>query len=223
MKNKVLVIAPHPDDETLGAGGTLLKHKMHKDKVYWLIATSMKEEGGYNKRKIINREKEVTAVARSYDFDEICRLNLATTKVDKVSISDIIEKMSIFFKKIRPNIIYIPFYKDVHSDHRIIFDAAQSCIKTFRCPYISKVLMMEIQSETEFAPSIKDSSFIPNYFVDITDYLRDKIKIMRIYKSQLGLHPFPRSIKGIKSLAAIRGVQAGCKFAEGFMLLKEIQ
>ena len=81
---------------------------------------------------------------------------------------------------------------------------------------------MEILSETEFAPSIKKNSFIPNTFVDISKFLNKKIQIMKVYKSEIDKHPSPRSVKSIKALATFRGSTSGCNFAESFMLLKEI-
>jgi LmbE family N-acetylglucosaminyl deacetylase len=82
--------------------------------------------------------------------------------------------------------------------------------------------MMETLSETEFAVSTKDDSFIPNVFVDISKYINKKLEIMQIYESELQEHPFPRSIKNIKALATFRGATSGCYYAESFMLLKEI-
>ena len=81
---------------------------------------------------------------------------------------------------------------------------------------------METLSETDFAPSIKKESFIPNTFIDISRYMKKKIQIMKVYKSEIKKHPFPRSEKSIRALATFRGSSSGCKFAESFMLLKEI-
>ena len=82
--------------------------------------------------------------------------------------------------------------------------------------------MMETLSETEFAPALKEDSFIPNVYVDISEFFEKKLKIMRIFKTELGDHPFPRSERNLKALATLRGATAGCKYAEAFMLLKEI-
>ena len=81
---------------------------------------------------------------------------------------------------------------------------------------------METLSETEFAPSTKEDSFVPNMFVDITDFIERKIEIMNIYKSELSDHPFPRSERNIRALATLRGATAGCENAEAFMIIKEI-
>jgi len=82
---------------------------------------------------------------------------------------------------------------------------------------------METLSETEFAPSLKENSFVPNVFVDIRQFLEKKIQIMKVFKSEIKEHPFPRSVENIKALAIFRGATAGLKYAESFMLLKEIR
>ena len=67
--NKIFVIAPHPDDETLGCGGTILKHKSKKDKIYWICVTSMKSSKSWSKIEIEKREKEIDKVIKEYQFD----------------------------------------------------------------------------------------------------------------------------------------------------------
>ena len=228
MKNKVLVVAVHPDDETLGCGGTLLKHKTTGDEIYWLIATTVKNgyrnwDLGFNKDVVEEREDEINRVAELYSFDGVHRLEFPTMRIDEVSMSELIGKISKIFKEIQPNIVYLPFKSDVHSDHRKIFEATYSCTKIFRYPFVKKILMMETLSETEFAPSTKEESFVPNVFVDISEFFGKKLEIMRIFESELGKHPFPRSEKNIEALAILRGATAGCKYAESFMLLKDIQ
>ena len=136
-------------------------------------------------------------------------------------MSELIDKISKAINEVRPSIIYLPFKGDVHSDHRKIFEASYSCTKAFRYPFIKKIYMMETLSETEFAPSTKEDSFIPNSFVDISEYFEKKIEIMKIFKSEVAEHPFPRSEKNIRALAVLRGATCGCEYAESFMLLKE--
>ena len=218
MKNNILVVAVHPDDETLGCGGTLLKHKANGDKIHWLICTTLKKNNSYFKK----REIEISKVSKLFKFNSIHRLSFETAKVDQYGVSQLIEKISKVINKVKPNIIYLPFRDDVHTDHRKIFEASYSCTKSFRYPFIKKIFMMETLSETEFTPSIKEYGFTPNTFVDISKYISKKIEIMKVYKSELKKHPFPRSEKNIRALATFRGSASRCKFAESFMLLKEI-
>lgn len=218
MKNKVLTVAVHPDDETLGCGGTLLKHKADGDEINWLICTSV----DIKHNDFDSRKKEIDEVSKIYKFDSVHDLQLKTTQVDEYNISELIGKISQIINKIKPNIIYLPFKEDIHSDHRRIFEATYSCTKSFRYPFIKKIYMLETISETEFAPSTKDDTFIPNVFVDISKYMEDKIRIINIYKKEIGQHPFPRNEKNIRALATLRGATCGCEYAESFMLLKEI-
>ncbi|EDO6595894.1 PIG-L family deacetylase [Campylobacter coli] len=223
-----MVIAVHPDDETLGAGGTLLKHQANGDEIHCIFCTDIFESEGFSKEQIDAREQEIQEICKSYNFASIHRLGLKTTKIDEYNTSYLVSLFSQIFTKIKPNILYLPFAYDVHSDHRIIFQAAFSCTKSFRYPSIEKILMMETLSESEFAPTLPNQSFIPNVFVDISAFFEKKCEIMKIYQSELGKSPFPRSIENIEALATFRACTMGGKemvdtklYAESFMLLKE--
>ena len=220
--NNVLVMAVHPDDETFGCGGTLLKHKAEGDKTHWLICTDMDPVDGYTQDLIASREETIAAVASAYGFDSVNRLGLATTRVDTYPIRDVLSKISEVMSAVRPSIIYLPFKEDPHSDHRLLFSAAYACTKSFRYPFVRRLLMMETLSETEFAPGMEGSGFTPNSFSDITQYFEKKLEILSIYKSETGDHPFPRSIENVKALATLRGATAGAAYAEAFMIVKEI-
>ncbi len=73
------------------------------------------------------------------------------------------------------------------------------------------------------APSTKEDSFIPNVFVDISEFFEKKIEIMKVFESEIAPHPFPRSERNLRALATLRGAISGCEYAESFMLLKDIQ
>jgi len=219
LNSKILVVATHPDDETLGCGGTLLKHKENKDEIHWLICTSLNK----NHKYYSTRQKEIKKVSKLYNFNSLNILPYETSKIDQYNKNELITKISKVMNKIKPQIIYLPFKEDIHTDHKKIFEVCYSCTKSFRYSFIKKIYMMETLSETEFAPSINKDSFVPNTFVNITKYINKKIKIMNIYKSEIKKHPFPRSERNMKALASLRGSTSGCKYAESFVLLKEIK
>lgn len=218
---KVLVVAPHPDDETLGVGGTLLKHKKQGDEIYWLIVTHVGESKDFPEDFRKKRSQEIEDVNRCYGFKKTFQLPYPPTRLDTYPLGDIIQNISKVMNEIEPEIIYLPNRSDVHSDHRITFEAVIACTKSFRYPFIKRVLMYETPSETEVASPSPNEVFIPNTLVDITDYLEDKLKIMAVYESEIGKHPFPRSPENIKALATFRGSMANVKYAEAFMLLRE--
>ena len=82
--------------------------------------------------------------------------------------------------------------------------------------------MYECISETEFAPMLPERVFMPNFYIDISAYLKRKLDIMKVYHSELGEHPFPRSIRNIEALATFRGASVGVEYAEAFQLIKFI-
>ena len=171
--NNILVIAPHPDDETLGCGGTLLREKQNGAKIHWLIVTSILEKEGWKKDKILKREREIKKVSNLFKFDSINKLNLPTTKLDDIPISIIVQQISSILNKVKPNIIFSPFCSDIHSDHKIVTQAVLSNLKWFRKPYIKKVLYYETLSETHI--NFNKKIFNPNFFVDISKHLNKKL------------------------------------------------
>ena len=221
VRMKILVISPHPDDETLGCGGTILKHKNMGDKVHWLIITNVDVENGWDRDIVDKRQKEIDTVAEMYGFKKTFKLNYPTAKLDIIPIQEIIKSMSGIILEIEPEIIYLPNRSDVHTDHQITFKATYSCTKNFRYPFIRKILMYETLSETEFSPSLQENSFIPNVFVDITKYFNEKLEIFKIYKSEVMEGQSPRSLKVIKAFNKYRGSRIGKKYAESFQLIFE--
>ena len=218
---KVIVISPHPDDETLGCGGTLLKYKSKKYKVDWLIVTSLDHNDSFTKKIKINRRNEILKVKKMYKFDNVYELNLPTTKLDQIPVGLMVEKISAVFKKSKPNLIFTNFYGDVHTDHKIIFDVVSSCTKNFRAPFIEKVMLYETLSETGYSLNRSKDQFSPNMFVDISKFMKKKITIMKIYKSEIMKGYRARSIFAIDSLAKFRGSSISTKYAEAFMLVYE--
>ena len=221
MKN-ILVIAPHPDDETLGCGGTLLRHIDEGDLVYWLIGTTIKEEQGFPSSKVKSRKKEIKKVSDEYGFASYKQFDYNTTELDQVPRNILVNEISEYVNEVKPHTIYLPYRNDIHSDHAQIFDASVACTKSFRYPFVRKVCVYETLSETEFGMRTDDTGFKPNMWVDISAYIERKIEIMKIFKSEIEDHPFPRSIENIKALATFRGATVNCLYAESFMCLKQI-
>ncbi|MBF0531670.1 MAG: PIG-L family deacetylase [Candidatus Omnitrophica bacterium] len=219
---KVLVVAVHPDDETLGCGGTLLRHKAAGDAAAWLIVTSALTEQGYASAEVDRRAREIAAVGQEYGFSLTEQLGYPTKKLRTVGEHELIDRFSRILKQWEPQIVYLPFAQDVHGDHRVAFTTMFSALKSFRAPFVEKVYMMETISETEFAPALPGKGFTPNVFVDISAVLDSKMRIMNLYSAEMGAHPFPRSVEHIRALALHRGATCGRTFAEAFMLLKEI-
>lgn len=219
---KIIVVSAHPDDELIGVGGTLLKHIEKGDQIYWLIITNVFENQGFASSFVERRQREIAMVAERLEIARTFKLDFPTSTLSSSSLFQLIPKVTDIFKQVEPEIVYCVNRSDAHSDHRITFDAVVACTKSFRNPTLKRFLMYECISETEFAPALPERAFLPNYFVDITNQLPRKLELLKIYESEMGVHPFPRSQENIRALAMFRGASIGVHFAEAFQLLKYI-
>ena len=218
MKN-ILVVSAHPDDEVLGVGGTLARHRDQGDDIHWLIATNIFEEQGYTIERVISRQKEIKLVAAKLHMKTYL-LDYKTMTLTSGDLLTLVPRISSVFNEVKPEVIYVLNRSDAHSDHRVLFNAVMACTKSFRYPSIREVLMYECISETEFAPILPEKVFQPNVFVDISKKMDEKLELMNIYDSEMGEHPFPRSERNIRALATFRGATCGVEYAEAFQLLK---
>ena len=148
---KIMVVSPHPDDEVLGVGGSLLRYKDEGISIAWLIVTGMSESSGWSKERVEERRVEVDKISKFFRFDEMYNLGLPTTKLDTLPMGDIVKEISHILDSYRPSHLFIPHYGDVHTDHQIVHKAVASCSKWFRSPFVEKILSYETISETEFS------------------------------------------------------------------------
>lgn len=220
---RVLVIAPHPDDETLGCGGTILKLKAQGSAVHWLIVTTIEGVIGFSQKRVPARNAEIESVSQAYRFDSVHSCMLPAAGLDTVDKGRLIGSIASVVKEVRPERIYLPYRNDVHSDHAAVFDAAISVTKTFRSPFVRSIYVYETLSETDFGLRPDDPGFRPNLYEDISGYLDKKIEIMAEFEGEMGQFPFPRSDECLRALATLRGAQANCQAAEAYMILKEIR
>lgn len=218
----VVVFAPHPDDETLGCGATLLKHLAKGDQVSWVIVTRMTEQMGFDADRQAKRQDEIKQVAEAYSFHQVFELGFPVAELDQVGMKDLVGACSDVIRQTQANVLYLPYRGDAHSDHAYVYDAVAACTKNFRYPSVRSVRVYETLSETGFGLNTQDTGFHPNLWVDVSDHLEQKIVIMGCYASELAEHPFPRSEKSIRALAALRGAQINQIAAEAFMSVKEI-
>lgn len=220
MKN-IVVIAPHMDDETIGAGGYLLKHKRNGNRIFWINVTNAKKEYGYSEKEVNYWNLVLEKVKEKIGFEEVFDLAMEPAGLDKLEKSKLINEFRNIFELIQPNIVLVPYYGDAHSDHRNVFDAVMACSKSFRAPYVEKILCMEIISETDYA--IADTGFCPNYFVDISEVIEDKLKLIQIYGTEFMQSPFPRNEEAIRGLAKYRGASCYAHYAEAFRMIKCVE
>jgi|TARA_B100000315_G_C14403988_1_gene507801 LmbE family N-acetylglucosaminyl deacetylase len=192
---KVLVISVHPDDETLGCGGTVLKHRNQNDDIYWLILTEANESLGYSKEFIVQRTNQIKDISQEYQFSKTYSLGFPTTKLHTIDFSVIIDKIFSVIQEIKPEVIYTVNRSDIHTDHQVAAKAIMSCTKSFRNPFIKRILMYECISETEIAFPLPENMFVAHVYSDISSFLERKIEIMKKYGSELQAPPLTKKLR----------------------------
>lgn len=219
---KVLVVSVHPDDETVGCAGSVLKHCARGDTVSWLIVTKAFEpkwEAGAINRK----SREIDAVASALGVSRVVRLGFHSTTLDTVPQSDLMGALQNAMDEIGAEWVYLINRSDVHSDHRAVFEAVMAVLKPFHLrATVRRILCYETLSSTDAAPALLERAFVPTAFADITPYIEKKLAIMELYHSEVQPFPQPRSPETIRALARVRGATIGVGYAEAFMLLREV-
>ncbi len=220
---RTLVVAPHPDDETLGCGGTLsrLKDDSSSD-VIWVLVTSMTEQNGYSKADIDRRAGEIKAVAERYGFSETIELGFPAATLDEIPTQELIVAIAEVFDKFPPETLLLPFPNDAHSDHRRSFSAAIACSKWFRRKSIRRIMCYEVPSETGFNFDPNCEAFKPGLYVRLEPrHVAEKIATMKLYAGEMFPFPFPRSEEALNALAQWRGSECGAEVAEAFVALRQ--
>ena len=149
-------------------------------------------------------------------------LDLPACELDSMSKPQMNSAFCRVVADVKPEIVLIPHYGDMHLDHRWVAEGAMVAVRPLAAPFVKKVLAYETLSETEWNTPSANNAFIPNVWVDISGELDSKIKAMERYRSQLHEFPHPRSLKAIKALAEYRGSTIGAEAAEAFMLIRDI-
>ena len=175
--------------------------------------------------KITNRKKEIELSVKTLGISKLFLLDFPTVKLDIISQKELNDSISKVVQEVRPEIVFIPFSGDINKDHKLVAESALVAVRPRPDSPVKKVFCYEVLSETEWSNPAQGAGniFTPNYYENISDFLDDKIKAMQCYKSELKEYPHPRSLEGIKILAQKRGMEVGKRYAEAFMLVREIK
>ena len=218
--NKVLVVAAHMDDETLGAGGTIMKHLHQGDSVTVCIACKRAYDHRFDPVKVEEEKQSARAAAKILGVQDLRFLDLEDERLDQ-GILPLLVPLEECLQQIKPDILYTHHRADVNQDHRAVFEAAWiACRATGPFP-VSRFLCYEVLSSTDQVPPVPEAAFQPNFYVEIAPFLDRKVQAMKAYARELRTFPHPRSVEGIQTLARKRGMEIGCNAAEAFQLLRD--
>jgi LmbE family N-acetylglucosaminyl deacetylase len=221
MKKK-LIIAPHPDDEVLGAGGVIKKFSKEGHEVYVLVITRGTPKY-YSDEKIQNVRNEALEAHKILGVRQTVFLDFHAPELDMTSNAEISKAISEYISKWKITDLFIPHRGDIHNDHRKVFEASLVAARPVGNFTVKAIYAYETLSETEWAAPFSDDAFIPNHFENISDTMSYKFEAMKCFKSQIRDFPSTRSLETIESLAKFRGSTVGFNRAEAFMTIRTIK
>jgi LmbE family N-acetylglucosaminyl deacetylase len=221
VTRRVLAISAHPDDETLGCGGGLLRHQSLGDEIHWLIVTDPWHPM-FEAEQIDKRQQEIADVADAYRMTSCHRAGLPTTKLDNLPLGEVIDPIRDILNEVQPDIIYVVHRGDVHSDHRVTFDATIAAAKPFRSSRVASIYSYECTSSTNMAPPTVENAFLPQVYCDVSAYVERKLEVLSIYESEIHQPPHPRSLDAVRSLARYRGATINVDYAEAYQLVRDV-
>lgn len=223
---RVLVFAPHADDEILGCGGTIARYVEEGAEVHVCIVTNAYPPIGDNTEAIengwpINLYLETMGAKEVLGIEEYHFLKFPAVLLESVPRNELNGKIQELINEIRPDIVFMPHFGDMQKDHMLTAEAVMVAVRPKGEHIVQKVYSYETLSETEWNISHAKNMFIPNTFIDISKQLERKLKAMSCYASQLASFPNPRSLEAVTALGKYRGSTSGSDAAEAFMLIRE--
>lgn len=222
----VIVFAPHPDDEVIGCGGTIARHVAKGDMVYVCIVTRGKPPVYNHSTRILEKlphdlsdeieeSHSILGVKKTYYFE------FPAVMLETVPRYVLNRKVFELINELKPDVVYIPHFGDMHKDHTLTSEAVMVAARPKGDRAVKAVYSYETLSETEWNIPHAANTFIPNVYVDISKFLNKKLEAMKCFRSLLCEFPDPCSIQAITALAKCRGSTMGADAAEAFMLIRE--
>ncbi|MCI5195973.1 MAG: PIG-L family deacetylase [Candidatus Electrothrix sp. AW5] len=217
--HRMLVISPHPDDCILGAGGTMARFADAGGKVTVLTVAVhspplFSEDIQHLSLEEARKAHSVIGVADSIF------LNIPALSIAQLPQWELNKQLSEVVRKVDPHILLLPS-PDRNMDHRAVFESGMVVSRPFLSGNnISVVASYEVLSSTHYNAPYIEPNFIPNWNVDIAEFIDIKIKALKCCGSHIGPMPHPRSCEAVRSLAVFRGSQAGMKYGEDFYLIR---
>jgi len=222
MKNKILIVAAHPDDEILGCGGTVARMVKEGAGAYTLIlGEGVTSRDSWTQKELRELHEQATRANKIIGVDiPILIDKYPDNKFDTVSLIQFVKTLETMLDFVKPSIVFTHFKDDLNIDHRITYQAVITATRPMQGQTVKEIYSFEIPSSTEWA---FPTSFSPDVFWDITETLDKKIEALQCYDGEVRQYPHPRSIYGIQYLAGYRGMQCGCNFAEALKTVRVIR
>jgi N-acetylglucosamine malate deacetylase 1 len=221
MQGRWLVIAPHPDDEVLGCGGTMARVADAGGEVHVAVVTRG-QPPAFDEEMIVRVRAEAGEAHRHLAVRQTHWLDLPAAQLFETPHSKLNNAITRLVHDLRPDTLLIPFLGDVHMDHQLIFTSSLVAARPHQAAYPRKILAYETVSETNWNAPHLTASFIPNVYVDIEQTLERKLKAAAMFRSQMRAFPHERSLETLRALAIVRGTAMHRAAAEAFVLIRDV-
>lgn len=218
---RTLVIAPHPDDEVLGAGGTIARLSAAGREVMVAIVTKAVPPA-YSEEYAARAQSEARRANELMGVKKVLWLNQPAAQLAEVPHRTLNEALRQVIAELAPTALLVPFVGDIHLDHQLASLSALVAARPHQPQFPRTVMAYETVSETHWNAPYVTPSFVPNVFVDIEATLSRKLEAMQAYKSQLRDFPHQRSLDALRALAVTRGTAVHCSAAEAFVLMRQV-
>jgi LmbE family N-acetylglucosaminyl deacetylase len=218
---RILVIAPHPDDEVLGCGGTMARLAEMGSGVEVAIVTEGKPPR-YDRNGVEKLRAEAAAAHKLLGVRATHYLELPAAELDGIPHTDLNAALGALINATMPDTIFVPFVGDIHLDHQLVFRSTMVAARPRQATYPRTILAYETLSETNWSAPYVEPIFAPTVYVDIASTLDRKLAAFAAYESQCCAFPNERSPEAIRALAALRGATVHRHAAEAFVLVREV-
>jgi LmbE family N-acetylglucosaminyl deacetylase len=219
----VLAVVAHPDDEVLGAGGTLARHAAQGDQVHLVFLTDGTGARGANQRVVARRAQAARTAASLLGAGEPSFFQFPDNRLDQIDLLDIIQAIEPAIAKLSPSTIYTHHPGDLNIDHVRCHRAVLTACRPMSSSSVRRIYGMEIPSSTEWSAPEAANAFLPTRFVDISATADTKRRALQAYAEEMRPFPHPRSTEAVAALATWRGASVGLKAAEAFTVIREIE
>lgn len=216
---KVLVVVAHPDDEIIGCGGTIARHVKNGE----IVQVVFLADGFGARDNGVDRSKPASDAAIFLGCNPPIFLNLPDNQLDTLPLLDIVKKVESIVSRYKPDIIYTHYFGDLNIDHQITHRAVITACRPEPGFSVKELYSFEVLSATHWQSQSMGLSFVPNYFVNISDYIELKIRALHIYDEEMRNHPHIRSYNSLENLSKFRGSLVGVENAEAFYVERLIK
>ena len=221
---RVLIIVAHSDDETIGMAGTIRKHVLEGNTVNVVSMTNgVGSRDKVNQKSILFRKKSANEASKILGFDWIKQFDFPDNQLDSVPLLKIIKAIESVKAHFKPELVYTHTGADLNIDHKIVLQATLTAFRPLNDESCKEIRTFEVPSATDYGHDTLTRKFVPNLFIDIQKFEKDKVSALQAYSQEMKQYPNSRSVESIMNLAKILEMVVHMDLAWSFQIIRKIE